>query len=191
MSIQGIVLAAGLSSRSPQYKMTLPLGDKTVIQCSVEGMLAWTERVVVVTGWNRVLIEEILAPYRKIECVFNPRFAEGMFSSVCVGVNSIGGDRFFLLPGDCPLIAPTVYAALLATQSRVIVPTHRSRPGHPVLFDRACIADILSLPAQVTLRDYVLSQERVWVEVDDPGILMDIDTLQDYEAIKKQLEVER
>ena len=57
----GVVLAAGLSTRMGQHKMTLPLGGKTVIEKSVEGMYEVVRRVLVVVGWQAERIQELLA----------------------------------------------------------------------------------------------------------------------------------
>ena len=53
---------------------------------------------------------------------------------------------------------------------------------HPVLFQTAAIAELISRPARYTnLREFITSRRRQHVEVADPGILMDIDTQEDYQ----------
>ena len=80
--VEGVILAAGLSRRSGRFKMTLPLGDKTVIERSVEGMAPFVSRIIVVLGWQAARLRNLLAANDKVEPVFNDRFRNGMFSSV-------------------------------------------------------------------------------------------------------------
>ena len=186
--VEGVVLAAGLSRRSGRYKMTLPLGDRTAIERTIEGMLPHVARVVVVLGWQAERLRDLLAGRERIALVVNARYREGMFSSVRAGVAALRGPSFFMLPGDQPLIGQDVYARLLATPGAIVVPTCGGRRGHPVLFrDGPGIAHraaILAQPVDATLRDYVAAQGSVPVEVGDEGILMDLDTPADYAALR-------
>jgi molybdenum cofactor cytidylyltransferase len=187
--IEGVVLAAGLSSRSRQYKMALPLGDKTVIEKSIEGMYEIVTRILVVVGWKAEQVRSLLAAYHKVECVPNPDFRAGMFSSVKAGIAHVQAPRFFLLPGDHPLIGVEVYAQMLACPADIVIPTFGGRRGHPVLFSSHLIPEILDSPDNATLRDYIRTKGHSEVEVEQEGILIDIDTHKDYRAVlgKRQL----
>jgi molybdenum cofactor cytidylyltransferase len=182
--IEGVVLAAGLSSRSGRYKMALPLGGKTVIEKSIEGMYDIASRIVVVTGWRAERVRELLAAYDKVEIVLNANFRAGMFGSVKAGIARVRAPRFFLLPGDHPLIEARVYAQMLTVAGEIVIPTCEGRKGHPVLFQSHLIPEILDRPDESTLRDYILSKGYVTTEVEDRGILLDIDTPEDYDAIR-------
>ena len=184
----GVILAAGLSTRSGRYKMALPLGDKSVIERAVEGMVDAVERVLVVVGWQADRVRELLAPcpqgpYPQVEIVPNPSFRDGMFGSVKVGIAQVRAPCFFLLPGDHPLVGPRVYQQLLAASGEIVVPTFHGRPGHPVRIDSALIPEILDYPASGTLRDFIRSKGFATLEVEDEGILLDVDTLEDYQAL--------
>ena len=58
-----------------------------------------------------------------------------------------------------------------------------------MLFDRQVAPEVLAMPDDATLRDYVHSKGYRTVEVDDEGILLDIDTMDDYEAMRAKAEV--
>jgi molybdenum cofactor cytidylyltransferase len=180
---EGVVLAAGLSSRSKKYKMALPLGDRTVIEKSIEGMYDLVSRVIVVVGWREEQIRSLLASYHKVELVTNQNFREGMFSSVKVGIAHVTAPRFFLLPGDHPLVRADVYAELLDAEGDIAIPTFRGRRGHPVLLSSHLIQQILDSPDTGNLRDYIRTKGYTEVPVDQEGILIDIDTLEDYHAV--------
>ncbi len=182
-SVEGIVLAAGRSSRCGHYKMTLPLGDKTVIERCVLSMYDIVSRIIIVTGWNAALVRDALRGYERVVFVHNDRFQEGMFGSVQVGVAQVRGAAFFLTPGDYPLLTPAVYRTLMATPGQVVVPTWAGRRGHPVLV-RGLRDEILAAPAGSTLREVIERVGIATVEVDEEGILDDLDTMQDYERIR-------
>ena len=181
--VEGVVLAAGLSSRSGQYKMALPLDGKTVIEWSVEGMYEIASRILVVVGWQAEQIRSLLAPYRRVEFVPNEGFREGMFSSVKAGIAHVRAPRFFLLPGDHPLIDAKVYSQMLSAKGDIVIPTFGGRRGHPVLIGSHLIPEILRSSDSANLRDYIRTKGHTEVEVDQEGILIDIDTLEDYHAV--------
>ena len=179
----GVVLAAGMSRRAGRFKMALPLGDRTVIEASVASLAPFCERVIVVVGWQEERVRELLAGCEGVECVTNPDYAEGMFSSVRVGIAHVRSPRFLLLPGDQPLTQPETVRRLLEAEGEIVIPAHGGRKGHPVRIASHLIPEILAEPTTATLRDYIAGRGYATVEVDDPGILRDIDTLADYQAL--------
>jgi len=181
--VEGVILAAGLSSRSGHYKMALPLGNKTVIERSIEGMYDLVSRIIVVVGWQAQVVQRLLAPYAKVECVLNEAYAEGMFCSIKRGVSRVRASRFFLQPGDIPLVSQAVYQQLLTIHQDVVIPTCGGRKGHPLLLSSGLIPAILAQPPGATLRDVVARNSFTLLPVDDEAILWDLDTAQDYEAL--------
>jgi molybdenum cofactor cytidylyltransferase len=189
--VEGVVLAAGLSTRSGQFKMTLPLGPKTVLEHAIESMSPFVERVIVVTGWQAERLRALLAGRADVTLVHNERFREGMFSSVCAGVAQVRAGRFFLLPGDQPLVPAEVYARLLSVDGTVVLPTYGGKKGHPVLLDRSLVPEILAQPAGTTLRDVIHRAGYTAIEVGEEGILIDLDTAEDYAAILDRVRAQR
>ncbi len=182
MSAEGIILAAGLSQRAGVYKMTLDLGGKKLIERAVEGMYGVCSRIFVVSGHNAEVIRGIFQNDPKITVVYNSRYTEGMFSSVREGVSHITAERFFILPGDHPLIGRQTYEKMLAAEGDIIIPAYQSRKGHPILIDGRLADEILHDKRNASLRDFVGRHSVNLLKVDDEGILYDIDTLADYEA---------
>jgi molybdenum cofactor cytidylyltransferase len=76
-----------------------------------------------------------------------------------------------------------------AQRPALVIPTHRGQRGHPLLIAARCVGSILSLPTDRTLREFVnqYRSETKLVEVDDPGVLSDIDTPHDYQRVLEQL----
>jgi molybdenum cofactor cytidylyltransferase len=187
--IEGVVLAAGLSSRMGQHKMALPLGDRTVIERSLESMYEIVRRIWVVVGWQAERIRELLAAYAKVELVVNENYRRGMFSSVKVGIARVRAPAFFLLPGDCPFVGSEVYAQMLTVPGNIVIPTCRGKRGHPVLFRSQLIPEILAMPDDGTLRDYIDTSRHATIEVEDEGILLDLDTQGEYDALRAKFQL--
>jgi molybdenum cofactor cytidylyltransferase len=120
--------------------------------------------------------------------VLNPDPSPGPIASLQVGIRALpaGAEGVLLAPVDHPLFRPATVAALIGAfrQGRppVVQPTFEGVRGHPVLFARALFPELLeeALPegARTVLRRYLGS--RLLLPVDDPGILADIDTPEDY-----------
>ncbi|MDF2930043.1 MAG: nucleotidyltransferase family protein [Anaerospora sp.] len=80
MRINGIILAAGLSSRMEAFKPLLKLKDKTIIECSIDSMLgAGVQQVVVVLGHRAQELETVLLSryeHSRLVLVRNSHYAE-------------------------------------------------------------------------------------------------------------------
>jgi molybdenum cofactor cytidylyltransferase len=187
--VQAVILAAGLSTRSGQWKMGLPLGDRTVLQRCVDSMRRAVPRIWVVTGWQADRVQALFGDDPQVKLVPNPHYRQGMFSSVQAGLARVEAARAFLTPGDYALISPVVYDRMLQVEAEIVIPTYHRKKGHPVLLSQAAIAEILALPGDAILRDYIQAKGFATLEVDDDGILLDIDTPQDYAAMRVRLGV--
>jgi molybdenum cofactor cytidylyltransferase len=183
-TVEAVLLAAGLSTRAGRWKMALPLGDRSVLQHCVESLYDAVRRIWVVTGWQAEQVAALLQAYPKVELVPNPNYRQGMFSSVQAGLAQVQASRAFLTPGDYALISPAVYPQMLQVQAEIVIPTYRGQKGHPVLLGQNAIAEILALPGDAILRDYIQDKGFSTVEVEDEGILLDVDTPQDYTALR-------
>jgi molybdenum cofactor cytidylyltransferase len=190
MSIDAVVLAAGLSTRAGFFKMALPLGDKTLIERSIEGLYEVCSKLYVVGGFEIERIREILKDYSKVSVVYNKNFMKGMFTSVKEGIQHVRAPSFYLLPGDYPLVRDHVLQEMLRVEADIVIPTYRGRKGHPVYFKTHLVDEILHEPDDATLRDFINRKGYVTVEVDDEGIIIDVDSPEDYERVKALYERE-
>lgn len=188
MEAEGVILAAGWSSRTaPDCKLAFRLAGETVLGKSVGSMRPFCARIYVVTGAHAETVAGILRGREGVILVHNPDFAAGMYGSVKAGLGRTRADNVFLLPGDCPFVAPNVYAALLAAEGEIVLPTWRGRAGHPVLLRRSVIPALLRDGACESLRQFIAARRPTRVEVDCPGILTDIDTAEAYRKALRQL----
>lgn len=182
--VEGVIVAAGYSSRANGWKLAFKLGGTTVIERCVMGMAPYCSTVWVVGGNHFDLLQELLPAqkYPAVQLIYNGHYREGMFTSVLAGLRQVRAGRFFFIPGDYPLVSRKVYERLLQNEGEIVIPAYQGRAGHPVLFETKAVQDLLRFPERYAyLRQFIASRHPHLFEVDDPGILMDIDTPEDYQ----------
>lgn len=184
--IEGIVLAAGYASRSKTNKMALAYQGKAIILHTIETMKMVCDRVIVVTGHYHREISDLLENLEGIDIVYNSDYHQGMFSSVKKGVAMVRND-FFLIPGDYPKVQASTYRKMLDVQGDIIVPSYNHRLGHPIYFKQKYHDEILNTD-KTNLKAFRNAHPFNILNVDDPGVLVDIDDLIDYQRMLKEEE---
>lgn len=119
-----------------------------------------------------------------VTVVENPSYAEGMASSLRAGVAAVNGRarRVLIVLSDQPFVAPDTFRHLIRHSEQgpglIFIPTYRGVWGNPVLFDTRLAPDVSKIQGDVGCRamfpDH--AEEIREVPVDDPGVLVDIDT---------------
>ena len=186
--VAAIVPAAGRSSRMDSPKPLLDAGGCTFlarILTTLSSGGAGPALVVVRDLDGPVALE---ARAHGGEVVINPDPAPGPVSSLQAGIRALPGDISAALfsPVDHPLFSSSTVEALIRvfreTDAPLVVPAFNGWRGHPVLFHSRLFPELLEddLPqgARTVARRYL--DTRVQLPVDDPGILADIDTPEDY-----------
>lgn len=201
LETNGIILAAGLSSRMNAFKPLLKLQGKTMIEHSIESMFhGGVKQVVVVVGYRADEIEVLLGGKydgSRLIVIHNPRYAEtDMLVSVKIGISALTPcSAFYLLPGDMPAIKTSTFFAVKEAMSRtnalVAFPTMDGYRKHPPLISWQCISDILTFEGEGGLRELWKQLEKniITVPVDDIGCLLDADTKVDYGRLVDYMEV--
>jgi len=183
--VSAIVLAAGKSLRMGSCKQLLSLGGSTVIsRCLTTLQSGGIGDIVVVVSEDG---REVAAAAQRhdVRVVVNRAEDADMASSVRTGRDAIAPDIGGILVALCdyPLVTPATVALLVRLHGTypdgIIIPTHEGRRGHPVLIPRTILEE---LREGMTLRDVVQhDQNRIYdTPVDDAGILVDMDTPEDY-----------
>lgn len=182
-----IVLAAGMATRSDGsgHKLVQPLdgaGDEhTVLGVTLRNVLASRLPVVVVAATAVApLAERLLGADRVLPVA--PRRKRGVGDSIAAGVASRPeASGWLVLPGDMPWVRPQTFlhvAAALASHA-VAYAQVRGRRGHPVGFSAELYSELVALTGDEGARRLVARYPAEGVEVEDVGVLQDIDTLQD------------
>lgn len=184
-SVEGVILAAGLSLRAGVHKMMLEIDDSTVLGKCIENMYEACSGITVVGGYKIENILRVASAYSKVRVIYNTDYLQGMFSSVKCGFKNIEGERAFITPGDCPFIKKDTYLRLLTESEEIVIPAFQGKSGHPVLISRKMIEKVLKGQKYTRLKEFIELNGYKIIEVNDRGILMDIDTLEDYAAALK------
>lgn len=112
-----------------------------------------------------------------------------MFASLMLGVGALASlPRVLLvLPVDVPCPSHAVIEALIAaTASGVSLPSHQGRTGHPIALSRPWIESNLLPPDRHDVRvarlDHLVRDSARMLQVDDPCVLVNLNTPTDLEA---------
>lgn len=187
------ILAAGFSSRMGAFKPLLPLGDKTVIERAIAvAKAAGIRHITVVTGHNRTALLSILQR-EQVQEAFNPRFEEGMFTSIQAGIAAQPSevDGCFVMPVDVPILDRDVLERLKEgfEADQFAVPCYQGKKGHPLLIPSCFWQEILDYRGNGGLKavtdQYFDRIKRIPVALE--GIVMDMDTPGAYKEIRDYL----
>jgi molybdenum cofactor cytidylyltransferase len=168
-------------------KALLPLRGSTFLENILEAIArSRIKNTIVVVGHHR---QEISSRVGIPNLVYNPDYAQGMITSFQTGIRALPPDStgalLFLV--DHPLVDTETINVLLANfaANRIIIPVFDGRRGHPVLFSAEILEEILALPPSQGANIVVRKDPAriVEVAVDAPGILVDIDTPEDFEKL--------
>lgn len=174
--------AAGASDEDSKVVATLE-GRALVAHAAAAALASPARPVVVVTGRGASQVTAALAGL-DVRLVHNPAYADGMAGSIAAGLAALPAtaDAVLILLADMPRVAPATLAALIeafaSERPDAVVPTFEGRRGNPVLIARALFPALLALRGDVGARR-ILADETCRVvpcPVDDPGILVDVDT---------------
>ena len=189
--IPGIILAAGASTRMGRPKALLTLSDgSTFVQAVTASLIDGGVADVLIVGRpdDRGLRDEV-AGLPRTRFVENARAEEGQLSSVIAGLNAAdrpGVGAVLVTLVDLPLIKAdtvrTLIDTFLTTHALIARTSHRGRHGHPVIFGRRVFDELRHADPQVGAKLVIRAHQAsvLDVEVDDGGVLRDIDTPEDY-----------
>jgi molybdenum cofactor cytidylyltransferase len=186
VSAAGLILAAGESRRMGSPKALLQYSGETFLDRLIGLFTPRCSPVIVVLGAAADRIRA--SAVREAGFVYNPDYLTGQTSSMQCGLRAVPADSegvLFTLV-DHPAVAPATLDALLAPPRPLLrVPRLHGKRGHPVWFSREVIPEFLALPAAGAARDIVHAHraETEFLDIDDPGILADIDDPAAYRAL--------
>ncbi len=187
-----IVLAAGRGSRfvAPEHKLLQPFGASTVLGTALHHAIESGLQVRVVT--TVVVSAEARRHVAQRDIVELPastgRAGErlGMGYSIASGVAaSADAGGWLVLPGDMPAVQPSSLLAVAAKLPHhvVVYAQHRGRRGHPVGFSAELYSELVQLSGDEGARRLVARYPSHGLELDDPGVLADVDTNDDLAAL--------
>ncbi len=174
-------------------KLLLPWGKGTLLEAVLENLLgAQILEVVVVLGPRASEIMPLVSEKDRVKVVLNPDFPSGMSSSIRRGLEVIEPRSLGIMiaMGDMPLIPPEVINRLIEAFRRgergIVAPVFHGRRGHPVIFHRRYEGELRSLQGEEGGRRVIAAhpEDLLEIEVDCPGVIVDIDTPEDYSRFR-------
>lgn len=183
-----LILAGGAGRRFGGGKLLADLAGAPVIRRVAEATAnAGFAEVVVVTGLQDAPVRAAL---EGIACrIIHARgWAQGMSATLRIGIAALPADAkgVCVFLGDMPLV-PVILCPTLAEAAELsgyaARPRFEGKPGHPVAFARAALADLIALEGDKGATDLLKARADVaYLDTADSGVLLDIDTPEDLAA---------
>jgi molybdenum cofactor cytidylyltransferase len=174
-----VVPAAGRAERFGGPKLLALIDGMILLDRTLRSLVdGGVDRLVVVTAPGGDLDRSAMLRDSRTVAVVNPDPSRGMWSSIRAGLTVADGDPVLVLPADMPFVRADTVARILEACGRadaIVVPAHRGRRGHPVAIPGRLRPSLLESTAGSLKDALVAAGERVSVEVDDPGVLHDVD----------------
>jgi molybdenum cofactor cytidylyltransferase len=184
-----LVLAAGQGSRfhGGSHKLQQALDGGSVLGGTLRHAIeSHLPVLVVTTAMLAPLVAGQLAT-RDIVVISDADALRGMGYAIAVGVaERAGAPGWLVLPGDMPKVRPATLRAVAAslTQHPVVFAQYQGRRGHPVGFAAELYSELVALAGDDSLRRIAARYPVHGLEVNDAGVLVDIDTVADLEAAR-------
>jgi molybdenum cofactor cytidylyltransferase len=155
-------------------------------------LAAHSAPVIVVLGAHGDAIRTGSVRASQATFVVNERYRDGQLSSLQCGLRAVPEDAAGVIftPVDFPRVSAGTVAGLVAAFWRergtgLVIPRYRGARGHPVCAARQFIPEFLALPEAAQAREVIHrhAAQACYVDVDDPGILRDVDDPEAYRSL--------
>lgn len=188
MQIGAVIVAAGMSSRMGDFKPMMNIGSISIAQRIVATLhQAGVERIIVVTGYNAQQLERHLAGNSLIFLRNEAYASTQMFDSAKIGLSYLRDkcDQILFTPVDIPLFTALTVTKLLESAAPLACPVCEGKTGHPLLISSSLLDTILSDRGENGLQGAIsrCGVTMTQVPVEDPGVLHDADTPEDYQSL--------
>jgi len=186
--IEGIILAAGNSTRMGFPKALLKAGKYTFIETIILKLIsASIKNIMVILGNNYSFVQPIIIKY-PVKLLKNENVDGGQISSIRIALENISNEAkgFISFPVDFPFVTVETLKALidafLITEKSIIIPKYKNRRGHPVIFKKIIFPYFFYCPLDEGARWIMknFDSEIYEVDVEDDGVLYNINSLTDY-----------
>jgi molybdenum cofactor cytidylyltransferase len=192
--LSAILLAAGSSRRmGTTNKLLLPWQNQPIVAVTAANLLAaGFEEIIVVTGHQAAEVTAALS-HLPVRLVHNPRFEEGMTSSIQTGISQARGEGFMICLADMFLITPAEYILLKKAWQQqyaiddhcIAIPEFQGEKGNPVILPSVLRNEILSHNEIEGCKEIVRNNSRHQLPITMPTdhILRDLDLPEEYIAL--------
>jgi molybdenum cofactor cytidylyltransferase len=189
-----VVLAAGAGSRyhGKRHKLSERLGGDTVLVRTLRNAIASEMPVVLVISEGLVAeAKGLVAPADMVVVDARSQTGWGLGDSIAAGVSlHASASGWLVLPGDMPLVRPDSLRAVAQAldQQPIAFAQYRGRRGSPVGFAAELFSELMMLKGDEGTRRLLARYPTAAVELDDPGVLFDIDTVDDLAVAQRRID---
>jgi molybdenum cofactor cytidylyltransferase len=190
--IAGLILAAGESRRMGRDKALLTYHGRSFLENIIHNLAAaGIEKITVVLGHHAEAIRRVVN-LAAVQVVVNEDYQRGQTSSLQLGLAAAAVDlpeAVILCLVDHPAISTEVILQLTeefqSTHPPVLIPTYQGERGHPVVISQELFPELLALPPAGPANKVIRKHREAtqFVEVTDPGVLIDVDDPEAYERL--------
>lgn len=191
-AIAAIVLAAGKSSRMGANKLLLPLAGHPLVWHAVEAACASSADAVIVVLGNEAELVAAALPTGRYQRVDNPRYADGLSTSLHAGLDALPDDigGVLILLADMPLTSLATLETLLAAArempERIVATSQGGRPAPPLYWPRALFEALHAIHGDEGGRSLLMrsSGDVRLIEAAQPDEALDVDAPEDYQRVQ-------
>ena len=195
-----ILLAAGQSKRmNGENKLTKEIEGIPLIKYSVKNILgSAVDELIIVTGYQKEIIENIIDKNKKIKFVYNKDFSSGMASSINAGLCKIStkAKNFFVSLADMPDVNQNIYNKLIKgknsynmklkpeNRKEIIIPTSDGKDGNPVLFSIFMKTDVMKINGDCGAKEVIENNQNKILRIpfQGDGVILDFDTQDNFKT---------
>jgi molybdenum cofactor cytidylyltransferase len=192
--ITAILLAAGQSKRmNGENKLIKEIDGIPLIKYAVKNILGSTiDELIIVTGYEKEIIENAVDKNKKIKFVYNEGFRNGMASSIKAGLNQVSTKtmNFFICLADMPNVNQNIYNKLIKAKNNyniklkpehkkeIVIPTSNGQDGNPVLFSIFMKTKVLKIDGDLGAKKIIEDNKAKILRVPfaGDGVILDFDT---------------
>ena len=197
MKINGLIVAAGLSSRMNDFKPLMKIDGKPLILNTINSLRQSNiEDITVVVGHRKDDLKDLLKN-ENVNIVFNENYkTTSMYDSFKLGLKEIYNkcDALVFLPGDVGFTSKYTVDLLMKeiskNEKKIIYPTYENEIGHPPIISSKCFEYLLNYDGNEGLKGGMkhFYQESMKISTPDKFILFDIDYKEDFNKVKNSYE---
>lgn len=187
-----ILPAAGASRRMGRPKLLLPLNGRPMVAGVVEALRGGGVREIMLVTAPENEDLQTWARQNGVTVAINPDPERGMLSTIQAGIaaaENLEDELLLVSPADLPHLQSETVSNLLqnmiATGAPLGLPTFHGKRGHPLAIAPRLIPEIATLDPNIGLKQLRDRHEAelLEVEVEDAGVVQDVDTPEDYERV--------
>ena len=189
-----ILLAAGESKRmNGENKLIKEIDGIPLIKYSVKNILgSAVDELIIVTGYQKEIIENIIDKNKKIKFVYNKDYSNGIASSINTGLCEIStkAKNFFISLADMPNVNQNIYNKLIKAKNsyniklkpenrkEIIIPTSDGKDGNPVLFSIFMKTDVMKISGDRGAKEIIENKKNKILRIpfEGDGVILDFDT---------------